>query len=206
MSRGITAGLETALAGSSFTPVLFAELEFSSVTYNLSDLDRNIVWNSKTWLGNGLLRPVRGITETSDLTATGCQITLSGVDQTLIGVVLSQSAQSKKGRLWLGCLNSSGAVIADPYLIFEGDLDMPEIIDSGKQSQIVITYESDLMILERSSELRFTQETQRRFYPTDKGFEYVPDMASTKPFWGRAGKPPPVTKAKKKNPKKEKNR
>jgi hypothetical protein len=196
MARGLTSGLSTALDSTSVRPVLLVEMEFSGSTLRISDQDRNISWNSQTWLGNGLLRPIQNIDESAELRGTGAQITLSGADSALLATVLTGSQQSKKGRIWLGALDSSFSIIADPYKVFEGFLDVPEITDSGKGSTIILTYESELTILDRASEIRFTDETQQSFYPGDKGFNFINQAARARPFWGKPSPPPPVARRK----------
>jgi len=194
MSRGLTTALGNALTSSSFRPILLVEIDFGGSFLRLSDQDRDITWNSVTWLGDGLLRAPRGMNESSDLKQTGAQIVLSGANSAITSLIFNDAEHSSTVKIYFGCLDSSFAVIADPYEIFSGYVDVPEITDDGTSTSLTINCESDLVILERASELRFTHEMQQQFYPGDKAFEYVPQVALARPFWGKAEKPPKKTR------------
>jgi hypothetical protein len=83
-------------------------------------------------------------------------------------------------------MNTSNQVIVDPYLAFEGRLDIPSIQEDGDNSIITISYESRLIDLERSREIRYTHEEQTRLFPGDLGFEYVASMQEKEVLWGRS--------------------
>ena len=82
-------------------------------------------------------------------------------------------------------MDDSG-IIADPYLAFEGKLDIPSIQESGEDSLVTITYESRLIDLQRPRESRLTNEEQQREYVGDLGCEFVPAMKEVTLNWGRS--------------------
>jgi len=85
-------------------------------------------------------------------------------------------------------LDTSGAVIADPYPVFNGLFDMAEISEDSETPQVTLKYESRLIELEKTKDFRYTTESQRLFNNTDKGFEYVDGLQDWQGFWGRAKK------------------
>lgn len=189
MSRDLTAAMQSEVQAANVRPVIFAELAFRSSTLRLCNRGYDISWDSQTWLGNGWLRPIRVIPESAELQAGGIQVELSGVDSSLMSLVLSEADQSKTGKIWLGFLDASGAVIADPVLLFKGFLDVPTIDDSAGDSTVVITYESELICLERQKEVRYTHHNLQAFFAGDLGFQYVTTIEDWSGFWGRAEKP-----------------
>lgn len=184
MARDLTAAMQAEVVKTALTPILFYEGEFSGGTVRFWTGFGTIVWNGQSWLGAGQLGKISAIQEAKEVSATGITVSLSGIPSSLIATALSQARQGKPGKIWFGCLNSSGAVIADPFQIFEGRLDVPEIRDGPDSAEIIISYESELVDLERPNETRYTSEDQKIIHPTDKGFDFVPAVQEWDGKWG----------------------
>lgn len=185
MTRDLTANVLAQLASGTVSPVHFFEAEFVTGWLRLWTGTGPISWNGQTWTGAGNLVGVSSITETADSRAVGITISLSGLPTSLISLALSEARQGKIGRVYLGFIDSAGAVVADPYKSFEGRLDVPEIADEGETCTISISYESRLIDLERSRERRYTGEDQRLDYPEDRGFDNVAALQDAVVLWGR---------------------
>lgn len=198
MSRDLTGDTVTELTGATFRPFFLFEGIFSSSTLRLWSGFGDLSWDGHTWLGNGWLQGLSDISEGNEISSTGADILLSGVPQSLVSLILSESQHSSRGSVWLGCFDSSGDIVADPYLLFEGVLSSPRIDDSSDQAQVVLTYENDLIMLNRAKELRYNQESQQAIFPTDRGFEYVAGIQKWTGFWGYKEKPKPPEPPKKK--------
>jgi hypothetical protein len=201
VARDLTNDMITALTASENRPVIFFEGAFESGTLRFWTGSGVITWDSKQWQGNGLVHGFSLATETGDVEANGVEVILSGVSQSIIQLVLSSVRQGKVGTLWLGMLNTSGAVIGSPYKIFEGFFDTAEINENSEMPEIVIKYETKLIELERARDYRYTTESQKLFNSSDKGFEYVDGLQDWDGFWGKAERKP----KKKKREKKAKN-
>jgi hypothetical protein len=180
VSRDLTAGLLAEVTAASLRPVLFYEGEFGSggapAYLRLWSGVGSISWNGNTWTGAGRLLGVSPIGETTDVVAKGATVSLSGMPSDLISTALGNARHGRKGRVWLGAMDGAGAVIADPFLSFEGLLDVPDIEDSGETCTISIAYESRLVELKRPRERRYTHEDQQIDYPGDLGFNFVPSI------------------------------
>ncbi len=89
--------------------------------------------------------------------------------------------------MWIGFFDTStGAVIADPYELFSGQTDIPEITEAGDTATITITIESRLVDLEKKRVRRFTKEDQARDFPSDLGFDFVPKLQDAELLFGRS--------------------
>jgi hypothetical protein len=185
MSRDITSGLNTELTSSVLRPVLFYEGEFSSGFLRLWSGIGTMTWDSKDWTGAGYLLGLSPIEETGDVRASGMSISLSGMPSSLIATALSEARQGKPGKVWVGALDATGAVVADPNLHFWGRLDVPAIDEQGDTCTITVTYESRLISLGRSRERRYTLEDQKIDFPEDKAFEFVESLQDATITWGR---------------------
>ena len=186
MARSLTAGMQTELAAAAKRPVILYEGEFADGFVRFWSGVGTKTWNGETWTGAGWLGGISPIVETGGVKAKGMTVTLSGVPSDLISTVLGQSRRTLPGRLWLGFLDASDNVIADPFKCFEGRLDRPVIEDGAETATISIAYENRLIDLEHPRVRRFTAEDQQIDYPGDKGFDFVPACQEWNGKWGQA--------------------
>ena len=186
MARGLTAGLLAEIIAGSLRPIVFFEAEFSSGTIYVWSGYGDLSWDSKTWSGVGHFMGISPMMDTGTVQAVGVSIALSGIPSSLTSLVYTEARQGKPGTVWLGALDSTGAVVSDPYLSFKGRLDVPTDEDNGDTAKITITYESRLVDLERPRERRFTPEDQAIDYASDKGFDFVAGLQDAQLVWGRS--------------------
>jgi hypothetical protein len=209
MSRDLTAAMAAAIGASTVRPILLFEGEFSGGTINIWTGIGTLSWDSKTWSGIGSLLGVSRVEETDEIKAAGIVITLGGVRSADIALALAEMRRNRPGRLWLGLLSEAMAIgdpetdmaigdpatglmigleedtlIADPKIIFRGRLDVCVIEDGADTARISISYENELIDLERPRTVRFTDEEQRRLYPGDDSLQYVASLQDTELRWG----------------------
>jgi hypothetical protein len=186
MARDLTASVQAAIDAAEVKPFLLFEGNFSSGTVRMWSGYGDLSWNGFTWVGAGNLAAVSPVNENDEIRANGITVSLSGIPSEMISLVLNEVGQGRLGRLYIGFLDASDAIIADPILSFEGRLDVPALEDNGETAMITITYESRLIDLQRARESRYTNEEQKRLYPGDVGFEFVPYLQDVVLNWGRA--------------------
>lgn len=190
MTRILTNDVKTELVAAANKPFFLVYLQFSDSIIRLSTLRYDINWDSNLWFGNGWLHGIESVVENEDLEATGAIITLAGVPAAILSLVLSQTNQGGLGKIYLGFLNSSDAVISSPYELFRGYLDVPTIQEDSDEPVISISLESILVDLQRTKEGRYNNEHQHIYYSTDTGFRFVASAASWTGFWGKQAKKP----------------
>lgn len=189
-ARNLTAGMQTEVQASVLRPVIFAEAEFGASGSPDSQHLRiwsgigEITWDGKIWTGSGNLLTLSPLEESARVEATGFRIGLSGLPSTNIALALSSIRQGRPCKVWLGALNSSGAVIADPYQAQAGQIDTAEIDDAGETCTVSLVVESRLIGLFRPLIRRYTHEDQQIDYPGDLGFEYVAGLQDKQLVWG----------------------
>jgi hypothetical protein len=188
-SRSLTAGMLTAISERTIRPVIFYEGEFVSTGTETAAYLRlwtgigELSWDSKTWYGGGGLIGITPIEETTDLVARGFTAALTGMDSGIIAAALSNIRQGRPGTLWLGLLDASNALIADPYRLQRGKVDIAIIEDDGQHASVSIRYESRLISLERARSRYYTTEDQAIRYPADQGFAFVPSLQDKEIEW-----------------------
>ena len=184
MARDLTAGVITQLQAASVEVGVLFEGEFASGWVRLWSGVGALSWDGKSWSGVGTLLGISGIDETNEIRASGLTVSLSGVPSDLLSAALGDARSGKTGRVYLAFF-SGGSIVADPILQFEGRLDVPAIEDGPDTATISISYESELIDLERARERRYTPEDQAIDFPGDLGFDYVAALQDAQITWGR---------------------
>lgn len=184
MARDLTASVITQLQAASVEVGVLFEGEFASGWVRLWSGVGTLSWDGKSWSGVGTLLGISGIDETNEIRASGLTVSLSGVPSDLLSAALGDARSGKTGRVYLAFF-SGGSIVADPILQFEGRLDVPAIEDGPETATISISYESELIDLERARERRYTPEDQQIDFPGDLGFDYVASLQDAQITWGR---------------------
>lgn len=183
MTRPMTGAVENETLAAYSRPVLIAAIDTAGGMVRVWGGVGDLSWDGDTYQGTGILGGLSPVAESSDLRASGMTFTLSGVPASYISTALGQMRQGLSAKLWLGFMDSSWALIADPVLIFSGLTDVPTINESGETATIGISVESRLVDLERPRTRRYTHEDQQLRDPGDRGFEYVPALQDTVVEW-----------------------
>jgi hypothetical protein len=196
MPRDLSPAFITELESGIVRPALLVEIEFESSTLRLWSGVGDLVYNSNTFLGNGWLSGIRAAKEEGEVSPRGMEVTMTGIPTSLVSLILGQSVQNRDGTIFLGFLDAAGDVVQDPFPMYKGSLDVPKLTESSSGPVIVITIENRLLDLNRPRNYRFTDASQKTFYPDDRGFEYVATLQDWDGRWG--GTKDPTKKKKKK--------
>lgn len=183
MPRTLTTAFKNALADGDVRPCLFFEGLFDTGAVRFFTGLGQVTWNSQTWYGSGSLIGIDPVEEVGETKARGTRISLSGIDGAMVSLALAEPYQGRIVNVYLAALNSSGAVIADPDLLFSGRADVMQISDSGETATVILSVENRLVDLQRARERRYEPEDQKLYYPNDKGFDYVPTLQDKTIKW-----------------------
>jgi len=183
MSRDISAGMQSAVVADVVSPILMVELDFSSGVVRAWSGIGDLSWNGYTWTGVGNMGSVSPIAETTDFRANGASLELSGIPSDLIAIALGEDYQGRAANIYFGGLDSAGALITDPFLLFGASMDIMEIAEAGETATIKVNIESRAVDLKRSRERRYTHEDQQIDYPGDLGLEYMAGLQDKDVIW-----------------------
>lgn len=185
-TRTLTAGVQAAIAQPQITALLFVELDFASGFLRLTTAGHDVSWNGYTWTGVSALGQVEAIKEDAGLQANGIRLSLQAVDSAIISIALQQDYQGRPASIWCAFVDTTtGAIVADPLLVFVGRMDHMEVTD-GDNGAVVLQLENDLARWDRPNVRRFTDADQKRIYPSDRGFEFVTASATSMLTWGKS--------------------
>ena len=190
MTRTIATANKNETTAEVFRPVLFLFLDLDGGDVTVNSSDQDIAWDfdgdssDETFTGVGQFGSVSVINESADLKASGIQCMLTGVPTTHISNALSEDYSGRTAKLYIGFLNASRVLVADPMVIFAGRIDTMDI-QIGKTASVSVSIESKLVDWERARIRRYTNEDQRNLYSTDEFCEFVVQTVEKELVWGQ---------------------
>lgn len=186
MSRVLSSGMESAVEADLVRPIVLVTCAFDSGDLNLWSGIGTLTVGSVDYVGAGTLLNIGEIAESSELQANGITVTLSGITDPLLAKARDEDYQGRELTVRLGAMDAANAVITSPVTVFSGFMDTMAINDSSETATIQVNVENRLIEFERTRIRRYTAEDQKIDYPTDKGLEFVAEMAEKEIVWGRS--------------------
>ena len=188
--RTISATNENALLDQVVRPIVFARLDFSSGVQRYHTgigpkTATHPIHGSESYIGIGDFGGIQGdVIESVSAASQALQLSLSGVDATLVNIALVDDYYRRDAELMLGLENASGALVDDPVILFSGFMEYMTISLKEKTGSIVLRLEGRGSNLRRAADVRFTDEDKQREVSGDLFAEYVYRMADLELFWG----------------------
>ena len=170
MTRALTSAIKTELATNNIRPVHLITIGFGTpvnITDCIYELTSSVSGSSVTYSSSSFLLSIPQFTEETDLTKTSLNLSLSGSSQTFISTVLNENVV-----IYRGLLNSSNALIADPFLLYKGSIDTFAIEETDTESFVTLSIVSHWADFEKSSGRKTNNNSQQRFFSTDVGMDF----------------------------------
>ena len=208
MSRDISSDLIETLSDDVIHPFFAIELFFDAAILRFWSGVGELEFGGNVYTGSGNMIAVSAIDETSDISAQGARLTLSGLPSEMISLAINEPYQGRKCFIYFGTLDTtddrltqqnghlilnqdSSAILEEGDFrntitqIFSGYIDQMNIDEGPETSQISVAVESRLIDLQRPRNRRYTDANQKSRFPNDKGFEFVESLQQKKFAWGR---------------------
>jgi len=176
MTRTLTTAVKNELLTNEIRPVHLLTIGFSTpvnLTDNSFDITSSISGSSKTYTASPFLVSVPSFTEETDVTKTSLNINLSGADQTFISTCLNENIVNDTVEIFRGLLNSSNGLIADPLLLYSGNIETFQISESQTDSSVTLTVVSHWADFDKKSGRQTNNNSQQRFFNTDVGMDFA---------------------------------
>ena len=141
--RDRTTAVTNELATNDIRPVHLVSIGFSTpvnLTDASFDITSSVSRSSKTYSASAFLITVPTFTEETDVTKTTVNVALSGANTTFISTVLNENIVNDTVDIFRGFLNSSNAVIADPILLYSGNV-YPIIRLCAEEGRVHVNWE-----------------------------------------------------------------
>jgi hypothetical protein len=182
--RDLSAAFIAEITAGGLAPIALLEAHFDSGNINLWTGVGDLVTGGKTYVGTCGILSISQIQERKKITANGLSVTLNGLDNSILTLVEDEPFHGRTFEMYLAVLTEAGAVVADPYLMFEGFMDFVKIKDDAKTITIDMNIENVLISLERPLDTKYTSEDQKRDYPNDTFFDFIADIQNKEVIWG----------------------
>ena len=184
MARSLSGSLTTELATNKLNPI---DLIYIGVNtgYYYTDHYKNISYGGNTYQATSLFLGVSDASESSEVSVNDLVVKFTGADQTIISLFLTYDYMNKQAFVYRGFLDDSQALIADPFLLFDGRIENFNITETDNSSEVSISIASHWADFDKIAGRKTNTNSQKLFFSTDKGFDYA--SKSVKEIkWGRA--------------------
>lgn len=194
--RSLSGGALAALQAASETEEVFLiSLTYSSGTVYMNTGTRDLLWNGQTWDAVGGNLEIGPVEESGDMKGQGFDIQLSGVDQSIISILLGQDYRGRDVFIGQALLDQSAGTVIDVIEWADGlQLDNYEITEVAKRGA-PLTCTVRTRIRHRLGEdeyrgIRASVSSHQKHFSDDTFFQHVPSLVGKKLYWGRLA---PVT-------------
>ena len=187
MTRSLTSGVKTHLATNEIKPVHLITIGFGTpqnITDCIHDLTSSVSGSSVTYSSSSFLVNIPTYSEETDINKSSLTIALSGADQTYISLALAENIVNDAVTIYRGFLDTSNAIIADPFLLYKGNIEAYSISESETTSTLNLSVVSHWADFEKKSGRRTNNTSQQRFFSSDVGMDFSSE--NTRDIkWGR---------------------
>ena len=188
MTRNLTTAVKNELATNDIRPVHLIHIGFSSPVY-LTDcsfeLTSSVSGTSRTYSASDFVLGVSNFTEEVDITKSTLALSLSGADQTFISTILNEPIINDEVIIYRGLLDSNHAIIADPFLLYKGNIENFAIGETRNESIVTLTIVSHWADFEKKNGRKTNNTSQQRFFSTDVGMDFA-SQTVLDIKWGRS--------------------
>lgn len=194
MARNLAAALATEFEKAALRPIYFAKFEFPGGDVRFWSGEGAKTFNSESYTGLGDLTGVAFPQENSNNSPQGAVFTLSGIPSSSTALALEENYKNAPVTVWFGARDDSDVIIVDPYIQFQGFIDVMSMDDDGENAAITVRCEAFAYGVGPSA-IRYTDEQQQREFPGDLGLQYVAGLQDKDILWGveYSAKPPTGT-------------
>lgn len=165
------------------------EMQFSSGTVYLNTGAQDISWGGQLWEAVGGLLTIGGVESSGDSAAQGVELKLSGVDQSVLGALMTNNYRGRIVRVRRAYLDqTTGVVRNDPVFLFEGLQLSPYSIEEERSRQggtvTVTTRIMGYLGVDRIAGIWANLTSHQHYFPGDTFFQHVASLANLKLYWG----------------------
>ncbi|WP_417536341.1 hypothetical protein [Methylophaga sp.] len=140
------------------------------------------VIDGQDYVGVGQLGGISAIPQTSKTSPSNVELTMSGLDPTLVAQTLNERSQGRKAKIML-CSIGDDETVTSVSVIFAGRVSTQQYT-YGKKMSVSVKLVDRFADWERAGTKRFDYESHLARVPDDHIFKYLSQMASLPIYWG----------------------
>ena len=184
MSRGLSSTITDELAKGQFVLAHLVKLELTTV-FKYTDAPVQIVDGSDTYIPNGFLFGVDGVTEQSNINIGSMRIGLSAVNQSVLSVALSNGHLDRKVTIKRCFLDSNMGLISGAiFSVYVGKIEGMSLRDRKDSSEIEFKVANQWSDFQRTNGRRTNTNSQQQHFTGDLSLEFAP-QAGESLIWGK---------------------
>ena len=193
MPRNLSSGLVTSLSAQQMVVTDLIEIHLSTAVYfnnGSIDLDYDSPTapdaGANTYLAQGQFLGFGSVSETRDIRVSNISISFTAVDYTTLAYVLNNEYIDRRVVLYRAVLNDDYELDSTKvFQYFDGRINDFTISESPQTATLTLKISSQFADYERINGRRTNSTSQNRFFSTDRGMDFAPQI-QTDIKWGRA--------------------
>jgi len=187
MTRSLTTAVKNHLATNEIKPVHLITIGFGTpqnITDCVHDLTSSVSGSSVTYSSSSFLVSYPEVVEETDIGKSSISIALSGADQTYISLALAENIVNDAVTIYRAFLDDNNAIIADPFLLYKGNIETYTISEDQTSSILNLNIVSHWADFEKKSGRKTNNISQQRFFSSDVGMAFASETVLNIK-WGR---------------------
>ena len=184
MSRSLNASVIAEIAKDSVSMCHLIYMGLSTAQY-LTDAAFDVDYSSNTYTSSSYFMNFDTVEESSDVRVGSLNIDISSVSQAFTSIFLTYPYIGKQVIIRRAFLDSSGSIIGEPVIIYDGRIDGFDLNETETDSLISVSVASHWSDFEKKSGRYTNTNSQELFFTGDKGFEFAANTVKDLK-WGRA--------------------
>lgn len=191
----LTSQMDAALAADRALVTLFLKIGLPGHTIRLLYGSGAVAWGSEVFTGEdalyGTLGSVDPIEDGTGDQAPSFSFSMHPPSNAAAAALAAAGNQGSAVQVWLAAIHpTSGLLIPDPYLLFTGEIDQPQLEVDAHSRQVDFECISDFeRLLEEDEGARLSDAFHQSIWPGELGFANVTGVEQTV-FWGVANPNP----------------
>ena len=188
MTRALTTAVKNELATNEIRPIHLITIGFATpvnITDNSFSITSSVSGSSVNYVASDFILGVSNFTEETDVNLSPIDLTLSGADQTFISTCLNENVINDDVKIFRGFLQDTNVLFAEPFLLYNGQIDRFTISESDTSSTVNLSIVSHWSDFEKQSGRKTNNTSQQRFFSTDVGMDFASQTVQDIK-WGRA--------------------
>jgi len=187
MTRSLTTAIKNQLATNDIRPIHLVTIGFSTPV-NFTDcsfpLTSSVSGSSVTYSASDHLLGISDFNEQTDVSKSSITLSLSGADQTFISTVLNENVINDVVTIFRGLLADDNTIIANPFLLYKGNIENFEISEQKTTSTLSLSIVSHWADFNKKNGRKTNNKSQQRFFSTDVGMDFSSETVQDIK-WGR---------------------
>ncbi len=182
MTRGLGTAAEAAIQQDTVATLTAVEVLFAGGPVRLVNGLAPISIEGNEYQPVGILGGVSTIQETAELQSAGISLSLSAIPADVVAIAMGEPYQGRRVTVWEVILDADTGLVLEAQIAFRGRANQMNI-ELGEQATIELTADDRLVDMDRPNLSRYTDEDQKRRFPSDRGFEFVAATAEKDVVW-----------------------